>query len=54
MTYEFGYWVAYARFCMKYPNLELESDPFMDLLEDQGVEMPIKVPFNDSLEAPSD
>ncbi|THU72456.1 hypothetical protein C4D60_Mb04t12320 [Musa balbisiana] len=52
VTYEFGYWVAYARFRSKYPDLELELDPFTNLLEDQGVEMPIKIPFDNSPEVP--
>ena len=50
MTYEFEYRVAFARFCAKYPDLELESNPFIDLPENQGFDMPADIPFNDSLE----
>lgn len=52
VTYEFKYRVTYARFRVKYLDLELESDPFTDLLEDQGVKMPVEVPFDDSPEVP--
>lgn len=52
MIYEFRYRVAYARFRVKYLDLELESDPFTDLPEDQGVKMPVEVPFDDSPEVP--
>lgn len=50
MTYEFEYRVAFARFCAKYPDLELESNPFIDLPENQGFDMPANIPFDDSPE----
>lgn len=34
VTYEFGYRVAFARFHVKYPNLDLKSDSFTDLPKD--------------------
>ncbi|THU60023.1 hypothetical protein C4D60_Mb07t08260 [Musa balbisiana] len=46
-TYEYGYRVAYARFQAKYPDLELELDPFVDNPTDQNVDMPANVSFND-------
>lgn len=52
VMYEFGYRVAFARFRTKYPNLELKSNPFTDLPEDQGIDMSAEVPFDDSPEAP--
>ena len=50
VTYEFEYRVAFARFRAKYLDLELESNPFIDLPENQGFDMPADIPFNDSLE----
>ena len=46
VTYEFGYRLAYACFRAGYP------DPFVDQPEDQNVDMPASVPFDDGLETP--
>lgn len=52
MTYEFGYQVALPCVREKCPDLEVEPDPFVDLPEDYSIDMPDKVPFDDSLEGP--
>ena len=52
VTYEFMYHVAHARFRARYPGHELEANPFSDLSEDQDVDMPMRVPFNDGPETP--
>ena len=52
VTYEFGYRVACACARVRHPELELESDPFADHLEDQSIDMPASVPFGDGPETP--
>ncbi|THU72573.1 hypothetical protein C4D60_Mb04t13580 [Musa balbisiana] len=52
VTYEFGYRVAYACFRARYLDQELELDPFVDRPEDQDVDMPTSVPFDDGPETP--
>lgn len=52
VTYEFGYWVTFAHFRVRYPDLELESYPFANQPEDQSVDMPTNVPFDDGPETP--
>lgn len=53
VTYEFGYQMAYAHFRARYPNMELESDPFADQPADQNIEMSASVPFDDGPPTPS-
>ena len=52
VTYEYGYRVAFARFRMKYSDLDLESNPFVDNPVDQDVDMPANVPFDDGPPTP--
>lgn len=52
VTYEFKYRVDFAYFCARYLNLELELNPFTDLPEDQDIQMPTEVPFDDNPESP--
>ncbi|RRT73152.1 hypothetical protein B296_00033159, partial [Ensete ventricosum] len=52
-TYECGYRVVLSKFRVRYPDLELEEDPFASLLEDDNVDMSDKVPFDDSPNLPS-
>lgn len=52
VTYEYGYRVALARFRARYPDLEIEEDPFVNLPEDDNVQMPNEVPFDDSVDLP--
>lgn len=52
VIYKFGYRVAFARFSARYMDLELEPNPFIDLLEDQNVDMPTYIPFDDDPETP--
>ncbi|CAL9765871.1 unnamed protein product [Musa acuminata subsp. burmannicoides] len=52
VTYEFKYRGTLARVPVKCPDLEVEPDPFTDLLEDRSFRMPNEVPFDDSLEGP--
>lgn len=52
VTYKFGYRVALARVRAKCPDLKVKLDPFADLPEDQSIDMPDEVPFDDSLEGP--
>ncbi|CAL9056499.1 unnamed protein product [Musa banksii] len=52
VTYEFGYRVALARFSARYPDLEIEEDPFVNHPEDDNVQMPDEVPFDDSVDLP--
>ena len=51
-TYEYGYQVALARFRARYPDLEIEDDPFDNFPGDENVQMPDEVPFNDSVDLP--
>ncbi|RRT64815.1 hypothetical protein B296_00007203 [Ensete ventricosum] len=39
VSYEYGYRVALARFRARYLELEVEEDPFKNLLEDSSVPM---------------
>ncbi|THU56296.1 hypothetical protein C4D60_Mb11t15780 [Musa balbisiana] len=52
VTYEFGYRVACAHFRVRYPDLELESDPFADQSADENVDIPASVPFDDGPKTP--
>ena len=52
VSYEYGYRIALARFQARYPDLEVADDPFDSFPEDMGVDMPDKVPFDDSPDAP--
>ncbi|THU57112.1 hypothetical protein C4D60_Mb03t00060 [Musa balbisiana] len=51
VTYEYGYWIALARFRAHYPDLEVAEDP-ASFPEDLGVDMPEEVPFDDSADVP--
>ncbi|RWW00259.1 hypothetical protein GW17_00036771 [Ensete ventricosum] len=48
VAYEYGYWVALARFCSSHPNSEVEEDPFTVRPEDDSVPMERQQAFNDS------
>ncbi|THU55552.1 hypothetical protein C4D60_Mb11t07780 [Musa balbisiana] len=52
VTYEYRYRVACARFWAKYPDLDLESDPFVDNPMDQDVDMLVNVPFDNGPATP--
>lgn len=52
VTYKFRYRVAYARLRARYPDLELESDPFTDQPADENIDLPANVPFDDRPETP--
>ena len=52
VMYEYGYRVACAHFRAKYPNLELESDLFVDNPMDQDIDMPANIPFDDGPATP--
>ncbi|RRT59084.1 hypothetical protein B296_00013005 [Ensete ventricosum] len=47
VSYEFGYRVALARFQARYPNLEMDSDPFTEKLEDSSVPIETRQEFDD-------
>ncbi|RWV83849.1 hypothetical protein GW17_00054485 [Ensete ventricosum] len=49
VTYEFGYCVALACFWVKYLDLVVEEDPFIDQPEDTSMQMEAEQPFDDSL-----
>ena len=51
VTYEYGYRIALARLKVRHPNLEVEENPFASCPEDQSVDMPDEVPFDDNAEA---
>ncbi|XP_064953622.1 uncharacterized protein LOC135606519 [Musa acuminata AAA Group] len=51
VTYEYGYQIALGRFKTRYPELEVEVDPFASHPEDLDVDMPDEVPFDDSVGA---
>lgn len=44
--------VTLAHSKAKYPNLEVEQDPFTDLPKDDAVLMDTNIPFDDSLHPP--
>ncbi|RWV90841.1 hypothetical protein GW17_00046920 [Ensete ventricosum] len=54
VSYKYGYRVALARFQAQYPELEVEEDPFKNLLEDSTVPMEADQPFDDSLPRPEE
>ena len=47
---EYGYRIATSRFRARHPGLEVEDNPFAPHPEDQGVDMPEEVPFDDRVE----
>ncbi|RRT31745.1 hypothetical protein B296_00053649 [Ensete ventricosum] len=49
VTYEYGYWVALARFHARHPNAEVEEDPFTIHPEDDLVPMERQQVFDDSV-----
>ncbi|RWV81449.1 hypothetical protein GW17_00057130 [Ensete ventricosum] len=48
VSYEYGYWVALARFKAQDPDLETEEDPFAIPPEDKTIPMVTEQPFDDS------
>ncbi|RWW03759.1 hypothetical protein BHE74_00008575 [Ensete ventricosum] len=54
---EYGYRVALAHFSAWYPDLEVDSNPFTEKLEDGSMPMETRQKFDDSIppeETPSD
>ncbi|RZR74070.1 hypothetical protein BHM03_00031697 [Ensete ventricosum] len=49
VLYEYGYRVALARFQARYSDLEVDSDPFTEQLEDSSVPMETHQEFDDSI-----
>ncbi|RWW20384.1 hypothetical protein GW17_00015506 [Ensete ventricosum] len=49
VSYEYGYHVTLAQFWARYPELEVEEDPFKNLLEDLTVPMEVDQSFDDTL-----
>ncbi|RWW68595.1 hypothetical protein BHE74_00023878 [Ensete ventricosum] len=49
VSYEYGYHVTLAQFQARYPELEVEEDPFKNLLEDLTVPMEVDQSFDDTL-----
>ncbi|RWV92754.1 hypothetical protein GW17_00044842 [Ensete ventricosum] len=49
VSYEYGYRVALARFQARYPDSEVEDDPFTIRPEDDSVQMETQQPFDDSV-----
>ncbi|RZS23258.1 hypothetical protein BHM03_00056157 [Ensete ventricosum] len=49
VSYEFGYRIALARFQARYPDLEVDSDPFTKRPEDGSVPMETHQEFDDSI-----
>ncbi|RWV94703.1 hypothetical protein GW17_00042732 [Ensete ventricosum] len=49
LSYEYGYWVALARFQARYPDLEVDSTPFTEKPEDSSVPMETRQEFDDSV-----
>ncbi|RRT80383.1 hypothetical protein B296_00009415 [Ensete ventricosum] len=47
--YEYGYWVALARFHDRYPDLEVDNDPFTEKPEDNLVPMETRQEFDVSI-----
>ncbi|RZR84059.1 hypothetical protein BHM03_00010836 [Ensete ventricosum] len=48
VSLEYGYQLALVRFRARYPDLEVEEDPFKELSEDANVPMAVEQPFDDS------
>ncbi|RRT67136.1 hypothetical protein B296_00039559 [Ensete ventricosum] len=48
ISYEFGFWVALERLWGKYPEVEIEQDPFVECPEDANVGMDLNQPFDDN------
>ncbi|RWW63067.1 hypothetical protein BHE74_00029775 [Ensete ventricosum] len=46
VMYEFGYQIALRCFKVRYPELEVDENPFKKLLLDEEVPAPTKVPFD--------
>ncbi|RWW20806.1 hypothetical protein GW17_00015063, partial [Ensete ventricosum] len=53
VTYEYGYRVALARFRARYPDADIEEDPFTIYPEDDSVPMERQQDFDDSASVPS-
>ncbi|RRT71564.1 hypothetical protein B296_00013344 [Ensete ventricosum] len=49
LSYEYGFQVALARFQARYPDLEMDYDPFTEKLEDSLVPMETCQEFDDSV-----
>ncbi|KAJ8470140.1 hypothetical protein OPV22_024483 [Ensete ventricosum] len=49
VTYEYGYRVALARFRVRYPDADIEDDPFTIYPEDDSVPMERQQDFDDSV-----
>ena len=47
VSFEYGYRIVTSRFRVRHPGLEVEEDPFTPYPEDQRVDMPEEVPFDD-------
>ncbi|THU70090.1 hypothetical protein C4D60_Mb08t21400 [Musa balbisiana] len=52
VSYEYGYRVIVSLFRARFPVLHFDVDPFLCLPEDDDVEMPKEVPFDDSADLP--
>nr|XP_018677038.1 PREDICTED: uncharacterized protein LOC108951938 [Musa acuminata subsp. malaccensis] len=50
VLYEYGYRVIVSRFRDRFPDLYFDVDPFSCHPEDEDVEMPVVVPFDDSVD----
>ncbi|RZS19336.1 hypothetical protein BHM03_00051728 [Ensete ventricosum] len=48
VSYEYGYRVALAHFQARYPDLEVDSDPFTEQPEDSSIPMETRQEFDDS------
>ncbi|RRT68962.1 hypothetical protein B296_00026183 [Ensete ventricosum] len=48
VSLEYGYQLALVRFRARYPDLEVEEDPFKELSEDANVPIAVEQPFDDS------
>ncbi|RWW52278.1 hypothetical protein BHE74_00041309 [Ensete ventricosum] len=51
LFYEYGYRVALARFQAQYPDVEVDSDPFIEKSEDNLVPMETRQEFDDFVPA---
>ncbi|RZR88595.1 hypothetical protein BHM03_00016221 [Ensete ventricosum] len=49
VSYEYGYRVALARFQARYPDLEVDNDPFTERPKDDLVPMETRQEFHDSI-----
>ncbi|RWV86065.1 hypothetical protein GW17_00052082 [Ensete ventricosum] len=47
--YEFGYQIVIGCFKVRYPELEIDEDPYVELPSDIKVPTPVEVPFDDRL-----